>query len=146
MPLTEKGEKIKGAMEEKYGKERGEEVFYASKNKGTISGVDSMSSRAKLDEIAIKADALVHRFDTFLRRRMDSRKRMDEFEEARHPRNAGGVFTIGGEEAKEKEEKTDDVFGKEQKPDSTYRGMPVVEKGKSDADHLHTGALSKKNI
>jgi len=40
MPLTEKGEKIKSAMQKKYGKERGEQVFYASKNKGKISGVD----------------------------------------------------------------------------------------------------------
>ena len=40
MPLTEKGEKIKSAMTEEYGPEKGEEVFYASKNKGTISGVD----------------------------------------------------------------------------------------------------------
>lgn len=41
MPLTEKGEKIHSAMVEKYGKEKGEEVFYASKNKGTIKGVDA---------------------------------------------------------------------------------------------------------
>ena len=40
MPLTAKGEKIKGAMEEQYGGKKGEEVFYASKNKGTITGVD----------------------------------------------------------------------------------------------------------
>lgn len=40
MPLTEKGKEIKGAMEEQYGAEKGEEVFYASKNKGTITGVD----------------------------------------------------------------------------------------------------------
>jgi hypothetical protein len=40
MPLTEKGEKIKGAMEKQYGAEKGEKVFYASKNKGTITGVD----------------------------------------------------------------------------------------------------------
>jgi len=40
MPLTEKGREIKGAMEHQYGKEKGEQVFYASKNKGTISGVD----------------------------------------------------------------------------------------------------------
>jgi hypothetical protein len=40
MPLTEKGEKIKSAMTEEYGPEKGERVFYASKNKGTISGVD----------------------------------------------------------------------------------------------------------
>ena len=41
MPKTEKGEKIYKAMVEQYGKEKGEEVFYASRNKGTISGVDA---------------------------------------------------------------------------------------------------------
>jgi len=41
MPLTPKGEKIKSAMQEQYGEKKGESVFYASKNKGTISGVDS---------------------------------------------------------------------------------------------------------
>jgi len=40
MPLTKKGEKIKSAMTEQYGKKKGEEVFYASKNKGNITGVD----------------------------------------------------------------------------------------------------------
>ena len=38
MPLTEKGKKIKLAMEKEYGKDRGEQVFYASHNKGTIKG------------------------------------------------------------------------------------------------------------
>jgi hypothetical protein len=52
MPLTSKGEKIKSAMVEKYGSKKGEEVFYASKNKGTISGVDDMakSDRVPLEE------------------------------------------------------------------------------------------------
>lgn len=40
MPLTKKGQKIKSAMAKQYGAEKGEEVFYASRNKGTISGVD----------------------------------------------------------------------------------------------------------
>ena len=40
MPLTKKGKKIKAAMQEDYGKKEGEAVFYASKNKGTIKGVD----------------------------------------------------------------------------------------------------------
>jgi hypothetical protein len=40
MPLTKKGKKIKAAMTEEYGKKRGEQVFYASRNKGTIKGVD----------------------------------------------------------------------------------------------------------
>ena len=38
MPLTKKGEKIKRAMEEGYGKKKGDRVFYASQNKGTIKG------------------------------------------------------------------------------------------------------------
>lgn len=42
MPLTEKGQEIMGAMKEEYGSEKGEQVFYASKNKGTISGVDTI--------------------------------------------------------------------------------------------------------
>lgn len=42
MPLTEKGSEIKSNMEKEYGPEKGEKVFYASKNAGTISGVDSV--------------------------------------------------------------------------------------------------------
>ena len=37
MPLTKKGTKIKKAMQEQYGKAKGEQVFYASQNKGTIT-------------------------------------------------------------------------------------------------------------
>jgi hypothetical protein len=40
MPLTAKGTKIMGAMREQYGGKEGTSVFYASRNKGTISGVD----------------------------------------------------------------------------------------------------------
>jgi hypothetical protein len=40
MPLTPKGKKIMKAMRKQYGKKEGESVFYASKNKGTIKGVD----------------------------------------------------------------------------------------------------------
>jgi hypothetical protein len=48
MPLTEKGKEIMAAMtapESKggYGPTKGEQVFYASKNAGTISGVDLIS-------------------------------------------------------------------------------------------------------
>ena len=39
MPLTAKGRKIKTAMMKQYGSEKGEKVFYASENKGTITGV-----------------------------------------------------------------------------------------------------------
>jgi hypothetical protein len=40
VPLSSKGEKIKKAMTEQYGKDKGEQVFYASANKGTITGIE----------------------------------------------------------------------------------------------------------
>jgi len=40
MPLTKKGEEIMQAMKQQYGSEKGEQVFYASKNAGNITGVD----------------------------------------------------------------------------------------------------------
>jgi len=40
VPLTKKGTKIKAAMTKEYGKKKGEEVFYASRNAGKIKGVD----------------------------------------------------------------------------------------------------------
>jgi len=46
MPLTKKGEKIKHAMEKEYGEKKGKQVFYASQNKGTITGTHKAKSRA----------------------------------------------------------------------------------------------------
>ena len=40
MPLTSKGAKIKRAMQSEYGAEKGESVFYASINKGKITGAE----------------------------------------------------------------------------------------------------------
>ena len=40
MPLTEKGKKIKAAMKKQYGAKKGKQVFYASQQKGTITGTD----------------------------------------------------------------------------------------------------------
>ena len=40
MPLTEKGDEIKANMQKQYGPGKGESVFYASRNAGTITGVD----------------------------------------------------------------------------------------------------------
>ena len=40
MPLTKKGEKIKAAMQKEYGPEKGERVFYASINKGKVTGAE----------------------------------------------------------------------------------------------------------
>jgi hypothetical protein len=47
MPLNKKGRKIMGSMKEQYGKNRGEQVFYASKNKGVIKGVEKRKTRRK---------------------------------------------------------------------------------------------------
>jgi hypothetical protein len=57
MPLTSKGTKIKSAMEENYGKEKGEEVFYASKNKGTITGVDQGPLPSSMPSASIPSNA-----------------------------------------------------------------------------------------
>ena len=38
MPLTQKGKKVKRAMQRTYGKKKGKQVFHASQNKGTITG------------------------------------------------------------------------------------------------------------
>ena len=40
MPLTSKGEEIKSALTKEYGAEKGEQVLYAGKNKGTFTGID----------------------------------------------------------------------------------------------------------
>lgn len=48
MPLTSKGREIMSAMKKQYGEEKGERVFYASKNKGNISGVDAKKFRDAL--------------------------------------------------------------------------------------------------
>jgi len=39
MPLTSKGESILRSMTKQYGAKKAKQVFYASANKGTISGV-----------------------------------------------------------------------------------------------------------
>lgn len=45
MPLTDKGAKILRSMKKQYGAQKGESVFYASENKGTISGVHKAKAR-----------------------------------------------------------------------------------------------------
>jgi len=45
-PLTKKGKKIMKSMKKQYGK-RAEEVFYASRNAGKITGVDPESRKKK---------------------------------------------------------------------------------------------------
>ena len=52
MPLTPKGQKIMKAMQGQYGQKKGESVFYASKNAGTITGVESRESLRRLRDAA----------------------------------------------------------------------------------------------
>ena len=48
MPLTDKGRAIMAAMRKRYGAKQGASVFYASRAKGTIAGVDRESLRRAL--------------------------------------------------------------------------------------------------
>jgi hypothetical protein len=45
MPLNEKGKKILRSMRKQYGRKKGEQVFYASENKGVLKGVKKRKSR-----------------------------------------------------------------------------------------------------
>lgn len=55
MPLTKKGKKIKRKMREEYGPDKGDEVFYASQNKGTIKGTHKKNKYAKKKKAKAKA-------------------------------------------------------------------------------------------
>jgi hypothetical protein len=46
-PLTKKGRTIKRAMKKFYGKKEGERIFFASRQKGTIEGVDFRRTRPR---------------------------------------------------------------------------------------------------
>ena len=54
MPMTKKGAKIMGAMRKQYGKKKAEQVFYASRNKGVIKGVDYRTQHKALKKISKK--------------------------------------------------------------------------------------------
>jgi hypothetical protein len=45
--LTTKGKKVLKSMKKQYGSEKGEQVFYASKNKGKIKKVEKNNGRNK---------------------------------------------------------------------------------------------------
>jgi hypothetical protein len=47
MPKTAKGRKILRAMQKQYGEEKGEQVFFASANKGTIKGVEKKKHKLR---------------------------------------------------------------------------------------------------
>ena len=54
MPLTKKGKKIMHSMKKSYGTKKGEQVFYASQNKGTIAGTHhtGKGTRARVNRAA----------------------------------------------------------------------------------------------
>jgi hypothetical protein len=45
VPLTAKGKKVMKSMKAQYGKKKGEQVFYASKNAGKIKGVEKKAKK-----------------------------------------------------------------------------------------------------
>lgn len=45
--MNAKGEKVMESMMDEYGKEKGKKIFYASKNKGTISNVEKAEHALK---------------------------------------------------------------------------------------------------
>lgn len=47
MPITKKGLKIMAAMRKQYGKDEAGKVFYASRNKGVIKGIDKKRTKKK---------------------------------------------------------------------------------------------------
>ena len=47
MPLNTKGKKIKTSMTKKYGKKKGEAIFYAMENSGKLKGVKKKTTRNK---------------------------------------------------------------------------------------------------
>lgn len=47
MPLTKKGEKVKAAMKKQYGAKKGEQVFYATENKGKVKDLTKKTGKKK---------------------------------------------------------------------------------------------------
>jgi len=45
MPLNEKGLRIRQAMEQYYGPKKGDDVFYASVNKGKVKNVEQKKKK-----------------------------------------------------------------------------------------------------
>jgi hypothetical protein len=72
MPLTDKGDEILAAMKKQYGDEKGEQVFYASKNSGKISGVDA--TEADCDDAKRRFDDLLDKAHDVARRVSDAEK------------------------------------------------------------------------
>lgn len=55
MPLTPKGRKILRAMQQEYGPAKGKAVFYASINKGLITGAEAAGGRGLRESPRVRA-------------------------------------------------------------------------------------------
>jgi len=107
MPLTKKGAKIKRAMTDKYGPEKGKQVFYASEKKGTISGVHNPHPPEEADEKAAellgKPVGRPRGKDAELEL---SPERLEEIQKAADELWGEGAARITGKEAKKKKKKS----------------------------------------
>ena len=73
MPLTSKGQSILKAMENTYGSEKkAEQVLYASKNAGKITGIDDINYQ--LGMLTDAVTGLKSRLDSYCNRRADDHR------------------------------------------------------------------------
>jgi hypothetical protein len=56
MPLTPKGRRILRNMQQEYGAEKGKAVFYASRNKGIIKGVEASPRKRRAARKHLRLD------------------------------------------------------------------------------------------
>jgi hypothetical protein len=114
MPLNQKGTKIKAAMQKHYGAEKGENVFWASKQKGTISGVDTATKITHSRSIpGLGRTTVTHTSDT---NTVDSWFRDGDGDK-------GGPLMTGPYQVPERHK---DLLGEVSEPETTPRG-PMTE-------------------
>ena len=110
MPLTAKGEEIKGALEKEYGGKAGERILYAGKNKGTFTGIDAQTTTVKGLEFSIqtakksKANAKGPKEERYYQERIEKYE-----EELKTLKSRGDVATSTGIDA-DSSSKIDDAL------------------------------------
>jgi hypothetical protein len=106
MPLNKKGKKIMKNMRKEYGSEKGKEVFYASKNKGTIKGVELEDDDFQQHEEVRGANSDAMKW---LKARMDKKKSLEAKKKAAQSIRKDEAMTP---EQKKKFEAGQKIFGK----------------------------------
>lgn len=103
MPLTSKGEDILASMKKEYGVQKGEQIFYASKNAGTISGVDSSELDCALDTMAVQIGSLGEAAAGIVKK-MDEKARRAAAENKWKPgdklKDGGKVVSVSGDKVR----------------------------------------------